>query len=143
VTAPGRLLRRTHLDEVPQLWNVVRGEMRLVGPRPEDARYIDMGDPVHRRVFTAKPGITGLTQLVYAREAEFLDPTNPDAHYLEKILPGKVALDARYLDLRSPSLDAWILFQTVLTALGRPPTPHEISERFGVRYGLGEPLDAA
>src|SRR4051794_36845870 len=59
VTRLGRLLRRTKLDELPQLWDVVRGQMALVGPRPEDPRYIDPSDPIHRAVFAALPGITG------------------------------------------------------------------------------------
>ena len=63
VTSLSRFLRRTKLDELPQLWDVVRGEMALVGPRPEDARYVDRADPLHRAVFSALPGITGPTAL--------------------------------------------------------------------------------
>ena len=68
MTRLGRVLRRTKLDELPQLWNVVRGEMALVGPRPEDPRYVDLADPLHARVFGALPGITGPTALAYRDE---------------------------------------------------------------------------
>src|SRR3954454_20091386 len=65
VTRLGRLLRKTKLDELPQLWDVVRGEMALVGPRPEDLRYVDPTDRLHQLVFAARPGITGPTALAY------------------------------------------------------------------------------
>lgn len=131
VTRMGRLLRRVRFDELPQLWNVVRGDMLLVGPRPEDPRYVDLDDPLHRRVFMAKPGITGPTQLAYASEADLLDPADPEAHYRRVILPAKLALDARYLANRSASLDLWILAQTLTTALGRPPSIGTIEARVG------------
>ena len=131
VTRMGRLLRRVRLDELPQLWNVIRGDMLLVGPRPEDPRYVDLDDPLHRQVFTAKPGITGPTQLAYASEANLLDPTDPETHYRQVILPAKLQLDARYLAHRSVSLDAWILARTLSTALGRAPSMAAIEARVG------------
>lgn len=119
VTRVGAILRRYRLDELPQLWNVARGEMLLVGPRPEDPRFVDLADPLHRLVFTATPGITGLTQLAFADEASMLDVEDPERHYREVILPRKLALDADYLRRRSARLDLWILGQTLLTAVGR------------------------
>lgn len=119
VTRVGAILRRYRLDELPQLWNVARGEMLLVGPRPEDPRFVDLADPLHRLVFSATPGITGLTQLAYADEADMLDVADPERHYREVILPRKLALDADYLRRRSTRLDVWILGQTLLTAIGR------------------------
>ncbi len=120
VTRFGRLLRRGRLDELPQLLNVVRGEMRLVGPRPEDPRYADPDDPLHRFVFSAKPGMTGLAQLLHVDEATRLEGSDPERYYAERILPEKLAIDAAYLKLRSPSLDLWILRQTPRAVLGRP-----------------------
>lgn len=93
--------------------------MLLVGPRPEDPRFVDLADPLHRLVFTATPGITGLTQLAFADEASMLDVEDPERHYREVILPRKLALDADYLRRRSARLDLWILGQTLLTAVGR------------------------
>jgi lipopolysaccharide/colanic/teichoic acid biosynthesis glycosyltransferase len=129
VTRVGEVLRRYRLDELPQLWNVARGEMLLVGPRPEDPRFVALDDPLHRLVFAAMPGITGLTQLAFADEAEMLDTADPERHYREVILPRKLALDADYLRRRSTALDLWILGQTVLTALGRRTPPQAIEAR--------------
>lgn len=120
ITGFGRLLRRLRLDELPQLWNVARGEMRLVGPRPEDPRYVDFDEPLHREVFTARPGIAGLTQLFYADEAARLQGHDPDRTYREELLPAKLHIDAAYLRHRSTALDLWILAQTPLAMLGRP-----------------------
>ncbi len=123
LTSLGRRLRRYRLDELPQLWNVVRGEMRLVGPRPESPRFVDLSDPVHREVFTARPGITGLAQLLHADEAERIDRGDPERHYREEILPGKVRLDLAYLHHRSARLDFWILAQTPRALVGRVIVP--------------------
>ena len=119
ITRLGRLLRRWHLDELPQLWNVARGEMRIVGPRPEDPSLVDMSQPLHRLVFTAKPGITGLAQLVHSDEEERIVSDDPERTYLEEILPGKLSIDAVYLRSRSTKLDLWILAQTPRAVLGR------------------------
>ena len=91
VTRMGRMLRRYRLDELPQLINVIRGEMSLVGPRPEDPAYVDLADPLHRRVFSAKPGITGLAQLEYHDEADLL--AGPDAD--RALPPGDPAREAQ------------------------------------------------
>jgi lipopolysaccharide/colanic/teichoic acid biosynthesis glycosyltransferase len=118
ITRLGRILRRYRIDELPQLVNVVRGEMSLVGPRPEDPRYVDWSDPVHRRVFVAKPGITGLAQLDFHDEARWLVGPDVEAHYRSDVLPAKLRLDVEYLDHRSMLLDLRILARTVGTVLG-------------------------
>jgi lipopolysaccharide/colanic/teichoic acid biosynthesis glycosyltransferase len=123
VTRVGRFLRSTRLDELPQLWHVAAGRMRLVGPRPEDPAYVDLADPLHREVLSARPGITGLAQLLYVDEATQLDVVDPDAHYRRVILPAKLRLDAAYLRHRSTSLDLWILGRTPMAILGRRPEP--------------------
>jgi lipopolysaccharide/colanic/teichoic acid biosynthesis glycosyltransferase len=118
ITRLGRLLRRYRIDELPQLLNVVRGEMSMVGPRPEDPVFVDMSDPLHRRVFSARPGITGLAQLEFHDEARRLDGPDSERRYREEILPAKLRLDAEYLDHRSTRLDIRILLRTVRTVLG-------------------------
>jgi len=118
ITPLGRFLRRYRLDELPQLVNVLRGEMSLVGPRPEDPRFVDWSDPVHRRVFTAKPGITGLAQLDFHDEAERLSGPDIEERYRREILPAKLRLDVQYLDRRSVLLDLRILARTARTLLG-------------------------
>jgi lipopolysaccharide/colanic/teichoic acid biosynthesis glycosyltransferase len=118
VTRLGRLLRRYRIDELPQLVNVLRGEMSLVGPRPEDPRFVDLSDPFQRRVFMAKPGITGLAQLRYRDEALLLAGPDFERRYREEILPAKLLLDAEYLEKRSMWVDLRILVQTIGAVLG-------------------------
>jgi len=117
VTRLGRLLRRYRIDELPQLINVVRGEMSLVGPRPEDPIFVDMRDPLHLRVFSARPGITGLAQLEFHDEASLLTGPGAEQRYREEILPAKLAFDVAYLDHRTTLLDLQILLRTVRVVL--------------------------
>jgi lipopolysaccharide/colanic/teichoic acid biosynthesis glycosyltransferase len=121
VTRVGRVLRRYRLDELPQLANVVRGDMSLVGPRPEDPAFVDLSEPDHRRVFTAKPGITGLAQLAFHDEATLLSGPDAERRYREEILPAKLRLDIEYLDRRSTWLDIQILLRTVRTVFNGGP----------------------
>ena len=117
VTPLGHLIRRLRIDELPQLIGVLQGDLSLVGPRPEDPAYVDLRDPLHRRVFSAKPGITGLAQLQFHDEAERLVGPDAERRYREEILPAKVRLDAEYLDHRTMLLDLRILLRTVRTIL--------------------------
>jgi lipopolysaccharide/colanic/teichoic acid biosynthesis glycosyltransferase len=117
VTPLGRLIRRFRIDELPQLINVLRGDLSLVGPRPEDPAYVDLSDPLHRRVFSARPGITGLAQLEFHDEADRLLGADAERRYREEILPAKLRLDAEYLDRRTTMLDIRILLRTVRTIL--------------------------
>lgn len=119
VTPLGRHLRAWKIDEIPQLWNVLRGEMSLVGPRPEDPRYVDLSNPTHRRVFTATPGITGLAQLKFRHEEALLSGPDPETMYRDEILPAKLRLDTLYLDRRSLRLDARILIATARSVVRR------------------------
>src|SRR5574340_437572 len=105
VTHLGRLLRRTRLDELPQLWDVARGDMRLVGPRPEAPAFVDLDDPLQQEVVRGRPGITGLAQLLHLDEAAELGGPDPVAHYRAVIQPRKLRLDAAYLRHRSLRLD--------------------------------------
>jgi lipopolysaccharide/colanic/teichoic acid biosynthesis glycosyltransferase len=104
ITPVGRFLRTTRLDELPQLLNVLRGEMSLVGPRPELREFVDLHSDEYREILAVQPGITGPTQLRYAGlEARLLsDQEDPDSYYRERLLPDKVALDLAYA--RSGSL---------------------------------------
>jgi lipopolysaccharide/colanic/teichoic acid biosynthesis glycosyltransferase len=117
ITSVGRVFRRYRLDELPQLINVLRGEMSLVGPRPEDPAFVDWSNPVHRRVFTAKPGITGLAQLEFHDEARWLVGPDLEDRYRNEILPAKLKLDVAYLERRSLLLDFKILIRTVRAVL--------------------------
>lgn len=114
LTPIGRFLTVTKLDELPQLWNVLKGDMRLVGPRPEVKQFVDSYPEQYREILSATPGITGLAQLRYAHELGILTHA-PDATrvYTESILPAKLELDRRYLSQRSVRADAAILMRTV------------------------------
>lgn len=119
VTPVGRVVRRFRFDELPQLVNVLRGEMSLVGPRPEDPSFVDFGKPLHRLVYSARPGITGLAQLEFHDEARLMTGPDPETLYREVIQPEKLRLDAEYLEHPSLGVDLRILGRTVLTVLGR------------------------
>src|SRR5262249_35179875 len=110
-------LRRTKLDEIPQLWNVLRGEMTLVGPRPEDERFIDWSNDIHRAVFTARPGITGPSQIAFRHEERLLTGADIEGTYVASILPAKVALDAEYLERESLASDLSLLAHTLTAVL--------------------------
>src|SRR5947207_15082250 len=100
-TSVGRLLARSKLDELPQLWNVLTGEMSLVGPRPEDPSFVALEPTAYERILRVRPGITGLSQLAFARESEILDPVDRDGDYVRRVLPQKVLLDQFYAAQRS------------------------------------------
>ncbi len=118
VTAVGYWLRKTKLDELPQLWNVLVGDMSVVGPRPEVPRYVALYTPEQRRVLDVRPGITGMASIDYIDENEILArSSDPERTYIEEILPAKLALDLRYVQERSLALDLRILLITVRRVL--------------------------
>lgn len=114
ITKMGKFVRRTKLDELPQLINVVNGTMSLVGPRPQVKWAVDLYTPEQRRVLTVQPGITDYASLNFPNEGEILrGSTDPDRDYMEKIHPEKMRLSLEYLDKRSMSTDLGIIFQTL------------------------------
>jgi lipopolysaccharide/colanic/teichoic acid biosynthesis glycosyltransferase len=119
VTPVGRILRRSKLDELPQLWNVVRGEMSLVGPRPEVPNYVDPSNPLWKRILSARPGITDPVTLELRDEEALLAAAGDDRErfYRERLQPEKLRRYARYLDARSPARDVEVLYKTVLAVL--------------------------
>jgi lipopolysaccharide/colanic/teichoic acid biosynthesis glycosyltransferase len=117
LTRAGRWLRRTRLDELPQIYNVIKGEMSLVGPRPEDTGLVALYTVQQRRVLDCRPGVTGLSQLHFKDEALLLSRDDPTGGYVERILPRKVALDLYYLERRSLFLDLRIIARTLFLPL--------------------------
>ena len=113
VTRPGRFLRRTKLDELPQLINVFKGDMSLVGPRPEDARYVALYTPEQRRVLSVRPGITSWASIQFRHEEQLLSVENVDEVYRLQVMPQKLALELDYLGRRTFGLDILILIRTV------------------------------
>jgi lipopolysaccharide/colanic/teichoic acid biosynthesis glycosyltransferase len=118
VTRVGRLLRRTRLDELPQLVNVLRGEMSLVGPRPEAPRFVALYPPEARAILTVRPGITGLAQLVFRNEARFLVGEDAEAAYIRRVLPAKIRIDLAYVAHASLVFDAWLIVLTIVAMSG-------------------------
>jgi lipopolysaccharide/colanic/teichoic acid biosynthesis glycosyltransferase len=118
VTRTGRWLRKFKLDELPQLWNVVRGEMSLVGPRPEVARYVNLEQAVWRRVLAVRPGITDAATLIYRDEERILAAfADPEAGYRETVLPDKLKLNLAYLERRTLWTDAQVMAWTACYSL--------------------------
>jgi lipopolysaccharide/colanic/teichoic acid biosynthesis glycosyltransferase len=115
----GRWLAKTKLDELPQLWNVLKGEMTLVGPRPEDPEFVAMRRDDYAVILAVKPGVTGLCQLAFAKESEILDPSDRVGTYVTRLLPQKAALDRLYAERRSLWMDLRILVWTAVAVLGR------------------------
>ena len=118
-TRIGRFLARSKLDEVPQLWNVFRGEMSLVGPRPEDPAFVGMHPTAYAAILEVKPGVTGLSQLAFFREGELLDAGDRTGDYVSRILPEKLRLDALYAERHSLTTDLRILAWTVAAVVFR------------------------
>jgi lipopolysaccharide/colanic/teichoic acid biosynthesis glycosyltransferase len=117
ITRVGRLLRPTRLDELPQLWNVLRGDMSLVGPRPEDPHYVELYSADDRAVLLARPGITSLATLLYRDEERLLVGEGWERVYVEQVMPTKLAIDRAYVERRSLWLDLKILAATALAPL--------------------------
>jgi len=112
-TPLGQFLTESKLDELPQLWNVWKGDMRLVGPRPEVARFVDLYPDLYREILELKPGITGLAQLEYVNEGRLLSSEHDAINaYAQAVLPRKVELDQRYLAQQSIAGDVAILART-------------------------------
>lgn len=114
VTRVGRFLRRTKLDELPQLINVLKGEMSLVGPRPEDPRYVALYTPEQRRVLEARPGITSAASLAFRHEEQLLSGPDWEQVYRTQVMPAKLALDLDYLDRRTLASDLALIWRTIL-----------------------------
>lgn len=120
ITAVGHFIRRTKLDELTQLWNVLKGDMSLVGPRPNVLRETDLYTPVERRLLTMKPGITDFASLVFADEGDILrDQADPDIAYHQLIRPGKARLGLFYIDHRSLFIDVYVCVLTAVAIVSR------------------------
>jgi lipopolysaccharide/colanic/teichoic acid biosynthesis glycosyltransferase len=133
ITPVGRLLRRTKLDELPEFWNVIKGDMSLVGPRPEVPRYVDTQNPMWERVLETRPGITDPMTIRLRNEEELLAQVQGDKEwfYLNILLPFKLRGYLEYLSRRNWRSDVKVLANTALRvlvpSLERPPTFNDIS----------------
>ena len=102
ITRMGYFIRKYKIDELPQLWNVLKGDMSLVGPRPEVKKYVDLYTEEQRRVLSVRPGITDYASIEYVDENEILGKAeDPDRVYVEEIMPAKIKLNMRYIENRN------------------------------------------
>ena len=144
LTRCGRFLAATKLDELPQLWHVLTGEMSLVGPRPEEPDFVALHPREYKEIFAVKPGMTGLCQLAFAREGAILDPEDRVANYISRLLPAKVQVDLLYTRRRSIVMDLSILgWTTVAVLLRQGVAVHRDSGRLSLRRRRRAPFLAA
>jgi lipopolysaccharide/colanic/teichoic acid biosynthesis glycosyltransferase len=122
ITRFGRFLRRTRLDELPQLWNVIRGDMSFVGPRPPDPRYVAMFPDLYAEVLKSRPGVTGLATLAYHRTEERLlaqcrTAKQTEMVYISRCIPRKARLDLIYAQNRTLCYDILLILHTAFRRL--------------------------
>jgi lipopolysaccharide/colanic/teichoic acid biosynthesis glycosyltransferase len=114
ITSIGYYLRKYKLDELPQLFNVLFGNMSLVGPRPEVRKYVDLYSDEQKKVLLVKPGITDYASLEYFEESDLLaKSSDPEKTYVNEIMPAKLALNKKYINEKSLLNDVKIIFRTI------------------------------
>jgi lipopolysaccharide/colanic/teichoic acid biosynthesis glycosyltransferase len=114
VTNVGHFLRSYKLDELPQLLNILKGEMSVVGPRPEVEEYVNLYTEEQNKVFLAKPGLTDYASLKYINESEVLaKSSNPNKTYIEEVMPAKLQLNLKYIEEQGLLTDLKIIFKTI------------------------------
>jgi lipopolysaccharide/colanic/teichoic acid biosynthesis glycosyltransferase len=118
ITKIGAFLRKYKLDELPQLINVFKGDMSLVGPRPEVPRYVKLYNDKQKKVLQVKPGITDLASIRYRDENELLgEAENPDEFYINTIMPDKLALNLEYINRNNVFIDIYIILKTIIKCI--------------------------
>ncbi|WP_136443332.1 sugar transferase [Pacificoceanicola onchidii] len=122
ITATGAMLRRKRLDELPQLWNLLRGDVSLVGPRPPLRRYVEMYPEIYREVLRSRPGITGLASVVFHKREEVLleqcqTAEDTEAVYCRRCIPTKARIDKLYEPKRNICTDFRVMFATVFKSV--------------------------
>lgn len=123
VTRFGAFLRKYYLDESPQLFNVLKGDMSLVGPRPETPEFVALYTPEERRVLTVRPGIAGPSTIAFMDEADLLDQVDdPEAYYVVAVMHERVRLDLEYLGHRSFVYDVRLLVKQLVAILRKVPS---------------------
>lgn len=114
VTKIGYILRRYKLDELPQLINVLKGEMSLVGPRPEVRKYVDLYNNEQKEILKYRPGITDIASISFRNENDLLaQSSNPEQYYIEEIMPQKIALSLEYIKTRTFIKDLKLILKTI------------------------------
>ena len=115
ITRCGHLLRKYKLDELPQLINIVKGDMSIVGPRPEVRKYVELYNERQRKVLSVRPGLTDYASLEYISESELLaQSSNPEKTYVDEIMPAKLELNLKYIENQSVKVDIKLIFKTLM-----------------------------
>lgn len=118
ITKMGLFIRKFKIDELPQLFNVLKGDMSLVGPRPEVKKYVDMYSPSQKKVLSVSPGITDYASIYYVDENNILGAAiNPDEVYINEIMPAKIELNMKYINNYSVKEYFKIIFLTIKTII--------------------------
>jgi lipopolysaccharide/colanic/teichoic acid biosynthesis glycosyltransferase len=132
ITRVGRMLRAVKIDELPQLMNVLKGEMSLVGPRPEVAEYVDLFHEDFETILTVRPGMTDFASLEYCDEAALLEQAaDPVDEYTHHILPAKIMLEREYLRRASLPVDIALIVRTVLSVFKGSRHTRRLASRSG------------
>ena len=119
ITRVGKILRKTKIDELPQLLNVLKGDMSLVGPRPEVPRYVELFRPDYEHILKVRPGLTDLASLKYSDEASILGQSaNPERDYVARLLPDKIRLAKEYIQRSSLLFDVKLIVETIIKLFG-------------------------
>ena len=119
ITRVGKILREIKVDEIPQLWNVIRGDISLVGPRPEDPRYVEKYNEEQRKVLLVKPGLSSPASIEYRHEEKLLSrqADNLEDYYVHQVMPRKLKIDLDYVENQSLIRDVAICFKTAYTII--------------------------
>ena len=147
ITGIGHILRKTKLDELPQLFNVLKGEMSLVGPRPEVPKYVELYTDEQIEILKVPAGITDYASIYFSNESELLgEVENPEEFYIKKIMPYKIELNLYYVETRSFWNDIYLIIATFLKIINKVDNSSivkdkelldkkkEIEEKIGVEY---------
>lgn len=134
ITPLGHFMRRTRIDELPQLFNILKGDMSFVGPRPTIREYVDRYPTVYGQVLKSRPGVTGLATLIYHRHEDKIlrrckSARATEAAYAGRCLPTKMKIDLIYQKNRTLGLDLWILWRTILVVVYKDERPRRHGRR--------------
>jgi len=115
ITKVGRFLRKTKIDELPQIINILKGDMSFVGPRPEVPKYVDLYNESQKKILLVRPGITDTASIKYRNENEILaSSSDPEKMYIDEIMPNKLSYNMQYLKNISVLTDIRIIFNTII-----------------------------